>query len=296
VELPGERGHVTTWGMSGRSRLALLLATGVALAVACGADDGDHAPPSGGEAGMADVPEAGSGAAPGGAPAAAGSSPTSGRGGSQPVSGGGGSATAGANDGDAGSEPLGGAGGDGGANNAGEAGASGGGGDSSLPTLFADDFDAEHLEAAGLYTANYVEFGAWDVASGSVDVTVLPNGFIASPGGYGASQLARGVVVDLNGSTQQDGVLTTKSALTFEAGVTYTLRYVLGNAKNQTNAVTVSIAGLLSETRTQVSVQAFTPYESTFTPVAPVVAPLVFSSAGGADDDGLLLDSVSIRY
>lgn len=282
--------------MSGRSRFALLLASGVALAVACGADDGNEAQPGGGEAGMPDAPEAGSGATPGGAPPAGGSSPTSGSGGSQAVSGSAGSMVGGANDGGTGPEPVGGASGEGGVSNAGEAGAAGTGGDSALPTLFADDFDAEQLETAGQYSANYVEFAAWDVEGGSVDVTVLPNGFIASPGGYGVGQVASGVVVDLNGSTQQSGVLTTKSALTFEAGVKYTLRYALGNAKNQTNAVTVSIAGLLSETRTQVSVQAFTRYESTFTPVAQVVAPLVFTSAGASDDDGLLLDNVSIRY
>lgn len=281
--------------MSGRSRLALLLATGVVAAVACGADDGNDAQPGGGEAGMTDGSEAGAGSTPGGAPPGGGSSPTSGNGGSSGVSGSAGSVTAGSNDGGSGAQ-AGGASGEGGATSGGEAGAAGAGGDGSLSTLFADGFDTEQLEVSGLYTTNYVEFAAWDVTSGSVDVTLLPNGFIDSPGGYGAGQPASGVVVDLNGSTQQSGVLSTKSALTFQAGVTYLLRYALGNAKNQTNAVTVSIAGLLSETRMLVSVHPFTVYESTFKPVSTVVAPLVFTSTGGADDDGLLLDSVSIRY
>lgn len=282
--------------MSGRRWVALLLATGIVVANACGADDGQKAQLGGGEAGMADAPEAGTSANPGGAPPAGGSSPTSGSGGSSPTSGTAGSATAGAGDGGGGIEPVGGASGEGGASQAGEAGAAGAGGESSAPRLFADDFDSEQLESGGLYTVNYVEFSAWEVTGGSVDVTLLPNGFIESPGGYGVGQAASGVVVDMNGSTLQSGVLATKAPLVFEAGVTYTLRYVLGNARNQINAVTVSIAGLVLETRTQTTVQAFTAYESTFTPVADVQARLTFTSVGGGDDDGLLLDSVSIRY
>jgi hypothetical protein len=178
---------------------------------------------------------------------------------------------------------------------AGAAGAAGAGGDEGPPALFADDFDAEQLESAGTFSANYVEFARWDVAFGSVDVTVLPNGSVDDPGGYGPGELAGGVVVDLNGSTLQSGRLETKASLTFLPGVEYTLRYVLGNARNQTNTVTVSIAGLVSETRTRSSVTPFMAYETSFIPDEKVVAKLVFTSVGGADDDGLLLDEVSIR-
>lgn len=219
---------------------------------------------------------AGVGTAPAGAGGAGAPGATAGQGGELPSTSGG-----------AGGEASGGEGG--------ASGNDGAGGTDAEPPLFEDDFDAEQLETASAYSVNYVEFARWNVASGSVDVTVLPNGFIDSPGAYGAGQLARSVVVDLNGSTAQSGTLETKSALTFLPGVTYTLRYVLGNARNQTNAVTVSITGLVAETRTQNSVTSFTAYETTFTPLNPVTAKLVFASAGGADDDGLLLDSVSIR-
>jgi hypothetical protein len=103
------------------------------------------------------------------------------------------------------------------------------------------------------------------------------------------------VLVDLNGTTSQSGTLETKAALTFLPGVRYTLRYVLGSTRNQSNAVTVSIAGLVSVTHTQSGISPFAAYETSFTPLAKLSAKLVFTSEGGADNDGLLLDEVSIR-
>jgi hypothetical protein len=160
--------------------------------------------------------------------------------------------------------------------------------------LFQDDFDGETSDSS-VGAENYTGFAKWDVTSGSVDITVLPNPFIASPGGYGAGLAANGFVVDLNGSTNADGTLATKNALNFSAGLHYTLRYALGNARAQSNSVTVTIAGLVNEMRTQSTTNPFTAYQTSFTPASDVSAKLVFASQGGNDLDGLLLDSVSIE-
>ncbi len=274
----------------------LLVGAAIVVAVSCGSDDDARKDPPGAGAGEAGAPNNESGMGSGAAPQGGGDGANAGAGATLPGNGGAGAPTAGAGLGGEGPTDFGGMGGDANAGQGGAAGASGAGGNGPEPPLFADDFNGEQLEVASLYSVNYVEFAQWDVASGSVDVTVLPNGFIDSPGGYGAGQLASGVVVDLNGSTLQNGTLQTKDALTFEPGVAYTLRYVLGNARNQTNAVTVTIAGLVSETRTQNSVTAFTAYQTSFTPVTQVTTKLVFASAGGGDDDGLLLDNVSLSH
>jgi hypothetical protein len=281
--------------MSTRRAGALLVLSALIVAISCGSDD---APPSSPDlgAGQAGAPPSSSGTGAGAVPPAGGERSGAGEGGAPLGAGGMRLPPGGVEQGGEPMLPGGGAGGEVGTGESGAGGAAGAGGAGPEPPLFSDDFDSESLlEGGGLYSTNYVEFSRWDVASGSVDVTVLPNGTIVSPGGYGGSNLARGVVVDLNGSTLQNGTLETKEALTFAANATYTLRYVLGNARNRKNAVTVSIAGLVSETRTQNTITPFTVYEATFTPLTDVTAKLVFASVGGGDDDGLLLDEVSIR-
>jgi hypothetical protein len=281
--------------MSTRRAGALLVLSALIIAVSCGSDDAAPTSSDAG-AGEAGAPPASSGKGTGAASNAGGERSSAGEGGAPLGAGGVAAPTAGAEQGGEPMVPGGGAGGEAGTGESGAGGAAGAGGAGPEPPLFADDFDSESLqEGGGLYSTNYVEFSRWDVASGSVDVTVLPNDTLESPGGYGGAGPARGVVVDLNGSTLQDGTLETKAALTFAAGETYTLRYVLGNARNRKNAVTVSIASLVSETRTQNTITPFTVYEATFTPLVAVTAKLVFESAGGGDDDGLLLDEVSIR-
>ncbi len=279
--------------MKGGRLSALLLGVGVTVAVACGSDDAAlrQNPGPAGEAGAADAVVAG--ASGGGVPGTGVGGTGAGRGGNPGRAGSAGSpAEAGSPVGGGPLVPVGGASGEGTGGRA-EAGASGDGGAPSEP-LFEDTFDSEMLETPELYSFNYVEFARWNVSSGSVDVTVLPNGYIDSPGGYGAGKPASGIVVDLNGSTNQDGTLETKQPLSFEGGVTYTLRYSLGNARNQSNSVSVSIAGLVTEMHTMTTVSPFTVYEVRFTPAVNASATLLFQSHGGADADGLLLDRVSI--
>jgi hypothetical protein len=132
------------------------------------------------------------------------------------------------------------------------------------------------------------------VVAGNVDITVLPNGFIEQPGGYGFGEPASGTVVDLNGSSNELGILESKVELELEANVSYTLTYSLGNARPETNVVTVSIAGLVSATHSQPTTAAFVKHRQTFMPATTVLAKLRFESQGNADQDGLLLDDVSI--
>ncbi len=178
----------------------------------------------------------------------------------------------------------------------GSTGTAGEGGAGVSASVFYDDFDGEVLLTDQLYTVNHLAFQQWIVASGSVDITVLPNGFIDSPGGYGPAEPADSVVVDLNGSTNEAGIIESKLELEFTAGVSYTLSYSLGNARPERNSVLISIPGLVAQTRSHPlpSTAAFTTYQETFTPAITVVAKLRFTSQGDADNDGLLLDNVSI--
>lgn len=276
-----------------RFRLGALCAFGgLIAAAACGSDDGKKSLPTPtGDAGALEQPTAGqptggiSGSASGGA--------ASGNGGALPTSGEGGMGEGGNAIAGAAPQVQGGASGDHSGGGAGEA-LGGTGGAADEPPLFADSFEGETLETQGLYTTNYVEFAQWDASSGTVDVTVLPNGFIDSPGNYGPGRAGEGIVVDLNGSTNQDGKLETKQPLSLAAGVSYTLRYSLANAKNQTNAVTVRLGNVVLETRSLSAISEFTRYQTTFTPTDELSAKLVFESLGGGDSDGLLLDNVSL--
>lgn len=273
---------------------ALCFGAALIAAAACSSNDSEPpAPGPAGEAGGQNLPT--SGRAAGGVAGGGDGGAPLGNGGELPVAGEGGVAEGGTATAGAAHDPEGGASGD---HNGGQAGdgPGGGGSDGGELVLFADSFDDETLETQGQYTANYVEFAHWDVSSGTVDVTVLPNGSIASPGRYGAGLPGERVVVDLNGSSNQDGTLETKQPVGLVAGVTYTLRYSLANAKNQTNSVTVSLGDWVHETRGFNAITPFTVYQTAFTPVTTASAKLVFESQGGSDGDGLLLDNVSITH
>jgi hypothetical protein len=174
------------------------------------------------------------------------------------------------------------------------AGAAGVAGEASESAFFHDDFESEALQTGELYTFNHLSFEQWNVVAGNVDITVLPNGYIDHHGGYGSGEPASGTVVDLNGSSNELGVLESKLELELQANLSYTLSYSLGNARPETNVVLVSLSGLVSATHSQPTTAAFTKYQQTFTPVTTVLAKLRFESQGNADQDGLLLDNVTI--
>lgn len=69
--------------------------------------------------------------------------------------------------------------------------------------VFSDNFDAE-----GATALNYAGFAKWDVTDGTVDLIGTPNGFgITCAGGAGSC-------VDLDGSSGDAGIMTTKDSWT----------------------------------------------------------------------------------
>lgn len=161
--------------------------------------------------------------------------------------------------------------------------------------MFQDDFDAEPIAGSG-YTFNYAAFGEWTVIGGTVDLISFPNQLLASPGGYGDSQPADGVTVDLNGSNGHPGVMETQRSFTFHAGVTYQVTYSLGSPFAETNGVRVEVTdGVFSTEQAQVGIVPFAGYSATFTPDTTTTAKVRLTSLGGNDNVGLLFDAFSLE-
>lgn len=90
-------------------------------------------------------------------------------------------------------------------------------------TAIAENFDSE---AGGGTALSYNSFSQFDVTNGSVDVLHQPNSFSLNCSGRGGS------CVDLDGTTNSGGTLTTKNALLFNAGRLVTLLFDLsGNQR-----------------------------------------------------------------
>lgn len=146
--------------------------------------------------------------------------------------------------------------------------------------LFQDNFNTEN---SGSGVLNYNSFANWDVTDGTVDL--IGNGFYDFYPG-------NGLYVDLDGSTSNAGILTTKNSFTFQPGVTYVLSFDLGGSqRGDTNTVhaTISFAGAswvipsasLLSTRTL----TFVDFANSHT------TPIVIYNDGG-DNVGAILDNV----
>lgn len=168
--------------------------------------------------------------------------------------------------------------------------------DTGVPgVMFEDNFDAEALDGSG-YTFNYTTFDEWTVIGGTVDLISFPNQLLLSPGGYGDSQPADGVTVDLNGSNGHPGVMETQRSFTFHAGVTYQLSYALGAPFAETNGVRVQVmGGVFTKEESQAGIVPFAGYTATFTPDTTNTAKLRITSLGDNDNVGLFLDAVSLE-
>lgn len=149
--------------------------------------------------------------------------------------------------------------------------------------IFTDNFDSDSSSSV----LNFTGFTNWTVSNGSVDYL---NGYpgIACHGNAGGC-------VDLDGSTNDAGILTSKSAFQLTAGTQYTLSFWLSG--NQRNSAADSVAyGVGTETGSITAIpgnQAFTQYFLTFTPSSDVAANIFFSAAGG-DSVGPILDDVQL--
>jgi hypothetical protein len=154
-----------------------------------------------------------------------------------------------------------------------------------LETVFEDTFDSEN---GGIGVLNYFGFQNWDVTNGSVDL--IGNGY------WQLLPTEYGLFVDLDGSTGDAGMMTSKTAFGFEVGYTYELSFDLaGNQRGGANDnvdVSVSLIGF-TETFT---LGAFDPIQTItreFTVSSYVEGNLIFNHWGG-DNVGILLDNVRI--
>ena len=149
--------------------------------------------------------------------------------------------------------------------------------------LFQDDFNTENSGAGVL---NYNAFANWNVSAGTVDL--IGNGYYDFYPG-------NGLYVDLDGSTYDAGVLSTKNSFTFLANTWYCLEFDLGgNARGYADdevTITVSFA---SATETIVSNTALTTYQYLFMDSIDIqTTPITFSNAGG-DNVGAILDNIKL--
>jgi len=142
--------------------------------------------------------------------------------------------------------------------------------------LLQDNFNGEHNGAGVL---NYNNFQNWTVTYGTVDL--IGNGYFNFYPG-------NGLFVDLDGSTNNPGILTSK--LEFVAG-TYDLSFYLGGSKRgETNSVLVSF-GTWSETFILASSDTLALINRTVTISSD--GNLSFAN-GGSDNMGAILDNVEV--
>jgi hypothetical protein len=154
--------------------------------------------------------------------------------------------------------------------------------------IFSDDFNTENGAVAAL---NYTGFANFNVSNGSVDLI-----------GNGVHDLlpGNGLYVDLDGSTNDAGVLTESPAMALAPG-TYQFSFdIAGSQRNTTESVTVSVFGSLNPSYIfgVLSLPSSLPFTTVFASfVVPVFDPSVqfsFSNDGG-DNVGALLDNISLE-
>ncbi len=147
-------------------------------------------------------------------------------------------------------------------------------------TGFTDGFEGEAPTGSVL---NYNAFTNWDVTDGTVD--------LIKSGGFGITCQSGSWCVDMDGSTSDSGIFTTKNK--FAAG-SYVLSF--GLSGNQRGAVPDTIAilsfGDLTESITLNSSDPWATYTRNVNLTS--AAKLSFENAGG-DNFGIILDNVNVR-
>lgn len=158
--------------------------------------------------------------------------------------------------------------------------------------IFSDNFDAQGSSNA----LNFNGFTNWNVSAGTVD-------YIRSGVAYGIHCAGNiGGCLDLDGSNNNAGVLSSKLVYDLLAGTTYLFSLDLsGNqVRNESNTVNFgfALAGdlgsfLASELVTLDRTNPFSTYTVAYTPGSNVSARLVIGNSGG-DNVGLILDNVAL--
>lgn len=153
--------------------------------------------------------------------------------------------------------------------------------------IFFDNFNAENGGVANSGTLNYTGFANWDVTDGTVDL--IGNGYFEFFGGQ------QGLYVDLDGSTGNAGIMSTKSSFTFDSSKEYKLTFKLaGNQRGGSDTVMIDIGvgSLLADT---IMLNANDPLQTyTYTFLGDDSnGKLIFENLGG-DNVGALLDDVTL--
>ena len=159
-------------------------------------------------------------------------------------------------------------------------------------TLLQDNFDTDN---GGSYALNYTGFSKWDVTAGSVDLIG-----VGSPWDFFSG--TNGLYVDMDGSTNQAGTLTSKGSWTLMPGVDYTLQFDLAGSQRD-------LPPRLPDDTVDVQV-GLGSYYQTYTlhydaPLQTIIAHFAMSQvetgavhlsfAGqGGDNVGLILDNVKL--
>lgn len=153
----------------------------------------------------------------------------------------------------------------------------------SLVDLLADNFNDEN---GGIPELDYANFTNWDVSDGTFDL--IGNGsFDFFP--------QNGLYVDLDGSTENPGILKSKADFTLERGIYYLQFDIAGSQRGDINTVTVRLANVFSEQFTLESNEPFLTINRTIIVTEPITGHLSFElTAGGGDNVGLILDEVKL--
>lgn len=149
--------------------------------------------------------------------------------------------------------------------------------------IFQDNFDSEISGS----TQNYTGFTNWTVTNGSVDLINTPNSWgLSCAGGIGKC-------VDLDGSSNNAGVLTS-NLLLLGAG-DYTLTFdISGNQRGgSSDSMQVTLGGFFSETFNLIPSAPWTTVSRTFTLTGNESNSIVFNHAGG-DNIGIMLDNIAL--
>ena len=155
------------------------------------------------------------------------------------------------------------------------------------PIYFEDNFDNENN---GVGALNYTMFSKWTVSGGTVDL--IGNG-------YFDFQPGNGLYLDMDGSTNNAGKITTSFYL--DAG-NYLLDFKFaGNLRNNGNdSMAISLGSFINGNLTTgqstpfKSFYSLFPEDGTFTVATAGTYELSFEGLGG-DNQGLLLDSVRVE-
>lgn len=153
-----------------------------------------------------------------------------------------------------------------------------------VPLLY-DNFDIEH---GGTGALNYAGFANWTVSDGTVDL--IGNGFYDFLPG-------NGLYVDLDGSTSNAGIMTSKATFTFESGTLYELSFSLAGSNTirtdtETVGIRVALGSLVNQTISVLWNDPFKVFTYTFAGDGSLGA-VAFANAGG-DNVGALLDNVKL--